>query len=150
MMALYETIRDTVPAPQPAPADPELAAVDEKNQGFSMLVSQLDRLPALGPTVTGKIHSGRIFKGDKISCKSLENEVVGSGKVKARKLGRMKGIEPRRWSFEDLELFRWPKPWQDVAKSSESRSTTGFPWRLPEAKWLSRRSRWFRAWRGRW
>jgi hypothetical protein len=26
------------------------------------------RLPALGPTVTGKIHSGQIHKGDKISC----------------------------------------------------------------------------------
>ena len=28
------------------------------------------RLPALGPTVTGKIYSGQIHKGDKISCSS--------------------------------------------------------------------------------
>ena len=29
------------------------------------------RLPALGPTVTGKVHSGQIHKGDKISCLSF-------------------------------------------------------------------------------
>lgn len=82
MVTLYETIRDVVPPPEPAEVDPEVIAADEKNKGFSMLVSQLDRLPALGPTVTGKIHSGQIHKGDKISCKNLNGEVVGSGKVK--------------------------------------------------------------------
>ena len=144
MVALYETIKDVVPPPEPATVapgtpcgllhsfclvficekysrwmvsldcvitchycvicvqDPEILAVDEKNKGFSMLVSQLDRsalfipvvfappsllvvamqfvsipkvllsrrLPALGPTVTGKIYSGQIHKGDKISCSS--------------------------------------------------------------------------------
>ncbi|CAE7218939.1 bipA [Symbiodinium sp. CCMP2592] len=82
MMVLYETIRDVVPPPEPATPDPAILELDEKCKGFSMLVSQLDRLPALGPTVTGKVHSGQIHKGDKISCKSLDGEVVGSGKVR--------------------------------------------------------------------
>eukprot|EP00913_Durusdinium_trenchii_P014580 g13679.t1 len=82
MKILYETIRDVVPSPEPASVDPDILALDEKNKGFSMLVSQLDRLPALGPTVTGKIFSGQIHKGDKIHCKSLQGEVVASGKVK--------------------------------------------------------------------
>jgi len=60
----------------------EIVAADEKCQGFSMLVSQLDRLPALGSTVTGKVFSGRLQKGDKIWAKSIEGEQVASGKVK--------------------------------------------------------------------
>lgn len=82
MMALYETIRDHVPPPEPAVQDQAVIDADEKCQGFSMLVSQLDRLPALGPTVTGKVFSGQLQKGDKIQCKSLDGEVVSSGKVK--------------------------------------------------------------------
>merc|ERR1712012_162302 len=50
--------------------------------GFSMLVSQMDKLPALGPTVTGKIFSGQLQKGEKIMAKSLEGDVVATGKVK--------------------------------------------------------------------
>ena len=34
------------------------------------------RLPGLGPTVTGKIHSGKIHKGDKISCR-LAGKMLG-------------------------------------------------------------------------
>lgn len=82
MIALYETIRDHVPPPQPVEVDPAILAVDEKNHGFSMLVSQMDRLPALGPTVTGKVFSGQIQKGEKIWAKSIDGEVVASGKVK--------------------------------------------------------------------
>eukprot|EP00931_Biecheleriopsis_adriatica_P090885 TRINITY_DN6479_c0_g1_i1.p1 TRINITY_DN6479_c0_g1~~TRINITY_DN6479_c0_g1_i1.p1 ORF type:complete len:667 (+),score=142.43 TRINITY_DN6479_c0_g1_i1:28-2028(+) len=82
MMALYETIRDTVPPPSPVTVDQSIVDVDEKCKGFSMLVTQLDRLPVLGNTVTGKIHSGTLAKGDKIQCKSMEGTVVASGKVK--------------------------------------------------------------------
>ncbi|CAJ1347817.1 unnamed protein product, partial [Effrenium voratum] len=82
MAVLYEAIKDVVPPPSPQEADPAVVAADEKCKGFSMLVSQLDRLPALGPTVTGKVFSGQIHKGDKISCKNLQGEVVASGKVK--------------------------------------------------------------------
>merc|ERR1719401_204553 len=82
MLALYETIRDHVPQPEPSVVDEAILAADEKNRGFSMLVSQLDRLPALGPTVTGKVFSGQIQKGEKIISKSLDGEVVASGKVK--------------------------------------------------------------------
>jgi len=57
-------------------------AADEKCKGFSMLVTQMDRLPALGPTVTGKVHSGQLQKGEKIFAKNLKGEVVHSGKVK--------------------------------------------------------------------
>merc|ERR1719401_2350880 len=82
MLALYETIRDHVPAPEPSEVDEAILAVDEKNRGFSMLVSQLDRLPALGPTVTGKVFSGQVQKGDRIIAKNLEGAVVDTGKVK--------------------------------------------------------------------
>jgi len=82
MSALYEAIRDTVPAPRPVAVDKEIVALDEKNHGFSMLVSQLDRLPGLGPTVTGKIFSGKIQRGDKIFAKGLDGEVLANGKVK--------------------------------------------------------------------
>jgi len=84
MVALYETIRDYFPPPRihSDQVPQEVVAADEKNRGFSMLVSQLDRLPALGPTVTGKIFSGQVHKGDKIYAKSLDGEVVSSGKVK--------------------------------------------------------------------
>lgn len=82
MMALYEAIRDTVPPPDPPIIDEAIVAADEKGGGFSMLVSQLDRLPALGPTVTGKVSSGRVQKGDKIIAKDLEGQVVANGKVK--------------------------------------------------------------------
>eukprot|EP00933_Yihiella_yeosuensis_P006559 TRINITY_DN111293_c0_g1_i1.p1 TRINITY_DN111293_c0_g1~~TRINITY_DN111293_c0_g1_i1.p1 ORF type:complete len:690 (-),score=136.68 TRINITY_DN111293_c0_g1_i1:231-2300(-) len=82
MQALYEAIRDHVAPPAPIQVAEEIYNADEKCRGFSMLVSQLDRLPALGPTVTGKIVSGHIQKGEKIFAKSLEGEVVSSGKVK--------------------------------------------------------------------
>lgn len=82
LMVLYETIRDHVPPPQPHTVDQAIADADEKCRGFSMLVSQLDRLPALGPTVTGKIFSGQILKGEKIYAKTSEGEVIASGKVK--------------------------------------------------------------------
>jgi len=82
MIALYETIKDTVLPPRPVEVDQAIVAADEKGKGFSMLVSQLDRLPALGPTVTGKVFSGQVVKGDKIMAKSLEGEVVANGKVK--------------------------------------------------------------------
>mmetsp|Transcript_95502 Transcript_95502/g.169579 ORF Transcript_95502/g.169579 Transcript_95502/m.169579 type:complete len:665 (+) Transcript_95502:59-2053(+) len=82
MKLLYETIRDHVPPPEPGVIDQAIVDLDEKGKGFSMLVSQLDRLPALGPTVTGKVFSGTLQKGDKIFCKSLDGEQVGSGKVK--------------------------------------------------------------------
>jgi GTP-binding protein len=71
MLALYETIAATVPPPKQHPVDEEIIAADEKCHGFSMLVSQLDRLPALGNTVTGKVFSGRLHKGDKIYAKKL-------------------------------------------------------------------------------
>jgi GTP-binding protein len=82
MGVLYETIRDYVPAPKPEEIDEAILAADEKCHGFSMLVSQLDKLPALGHTVTGKVFSGRLQKGDKIMAKSLDGEVVANGKVK--------------------------------------------------------------------
>jgi GTP-binding protein len=82
MVALYEALQQHVPAPSPPEVDAGILAVDEKMGGFSMLVSQLDKLPALGPTVTGKVFSGWVQKGDKIMAKSLEGEVVASGKVK--------------------------------------------------------------------
>jgi len=82
MLALFETIRDTVPPPSPIVIDQAILAVDEKCNGFSMLVSQMDQLPALGPTVTGKVFSGHIQKGDKVLAKSLSGEIVGQGKVK--------------------------------------------------------------------
>mmetsp|Transcript_67143 Transcript_67143/g.140254 ORF Transcript_67143/g.140254 Transcript_67143/m.140254 type:complete len:694 (+) Transcript_67143:108-2189(+) len=82
MLSLFETIRDTVPPPEPVEVDPAIVAADDKCKGFSMLVSQLDRLPALGPTVTGKVFSGQIQKGEKIIVKSLEGDVVANGKVK--------------------------------------------------------------------
>ncbi|CAD7935792.1 unnamed protein product [Amoebophrya sp. A120] len=50
---------------------------------FAMLVSQLDQLPQLGMTVTGKISSGTVQKGDKMDAKNGRNELVGQGgKVK--------------------------------------------------------------------
>lgn len=82
MLALFEAIKEVVPPPKPGVVDPAVLAVDEKCGGFSMLVSQVDRLPGLGPTVTGKIFSGHIGKGDKILAKSLDGEVLESGKVK--------------------------------------------------------------------
>jgi len=82
LIALYETIRDHVPPPQSVEVDPAILAADEKGRGFSMLVSQMDRLPSLGPTVTGKIFSGQVAKGDKIIAKNLEGETVASGRVK--------------------------------------------------------------------
>jgi len=82
MQALFEAIRDHVPPPQPAVVDEAIVALDEKCRGFSMLVSQLDKLPTLGPTVTGKVFSGQLQKGEKIIAKSLDGEVVASGKVK--------------------------------------------------------------------
>lgn len=82
MISLYETIAEVVPPPKPQKLNEEIMAADEKCHGFSMLVSQLDRLPALGPTVTGKVFSGRLQKGDKIMAKNLEGEQVASGKVK--------------------------------------------------------------------
>lgn len=82
MLALYEAIRDHVPPPRIVDVPPEILAVDEKGKGFSMLVSQLDRLPALGPTVTGKVFSGQVQKGDKIYAKNLNGEQVAVGKVR--------------------------------------------------------------------
>jgi GTP-binding protein len=82
MVALYEALRDNVPPPSPPELDPDIVAADEKNGGFSMLVSQLDKLPALGATVTGKVFSGWVQKGDKIHAKNLDGEVVSSGTVK--------------------------------------------------------------------
>jgi len=82
MLALYEAIRDHVPPPRIIDVPPEILPLDEKGLGFSMLVSQLDRLPALGPTVTGKVFSGQVQKGDKIYAKNLEGEQVAVGKVK--------------------------------------------------------------------
>lgn len=82
MLALFETIRDQVPPPERVTVDPAIVTADEKCHGFSMLVSQMDRLPGLGPTVTGKVFSGTITKGTKIWAKNLDGEVVTSGKVK--------------------------------------------------------------------
>ncbi|CAE8615687.1 unnamed protein product [Polarella glacialis] len=83
MLALFETIRDHVPPPRPVAVEQSILDADEKCQGFSMLVTQMDRLPGgLGPTVTGKVYSGQIFKGEKIMCKNIAGEVVGNGKVK--------------------------------------------------------------------
>lgn len=82
LIALFEDIRDTVPPPRRIEVDPAIEANDEKCKGFSMLVSQMDRLPALGPTVTGKVFSGQVSKGDKITAKNLDGEVVATGKVK--------------------------------------------------------------------
>lgn len=82
MACLFEAIRDHVSPPKVIAAPPEIVEADEKGRGFSMLVSQFDRLPALGPTVTGKIFSGQVAKGDKIICKSSSGEVLGTGKVK--------------------------------------------------------------------
>lgn len=82
MLALYETIRDYVPPPQPLEVEKSIIEADDKCLGFSMLVSQLDRLQALGPTVTGKVFSGQIQRGDKIMAKNLQGEVVATGKVK--------------------------------------------------------------------
>merc|ERR1740133_742047 len=82
MISLYETIRDTVPPPKILTQPEDILAADEKGKGFSMLVSQMDRLPALGPTVTGKVFSGHVSKGDKIIAKNVEGEVVGNGKVR--------------------------------------------------------------------
>jgi len=82
MLALFETIRDHVAPPKPREVDSAIATADEKGKGFSMLVSQLDRLPALGATVTGKVFSGQIQKGLKIYAKGLNDDVVASGKVK--------------------------------------------------------------------
>ena len=42
---------------------------------WCFLVSQLDQLPDPGPTVTGKVLSGRVQQGDKIFAKNLEGEV---------------------------------------------------------------------------
>lgn len=82
MMALFKAIVETVPPPSLTPVDPAVLKADEQGKGFSMLVSQLDQLPAIGPTVTGKVFSGRVKKGDKISAKSMDGAVVASGKVK--------------------------------------------------------------------
>eukprot|EP00929_Paragymnodinium_shiwhaense_P118634 TRINITY_DN90549_c0_g1_i1.p1 TRINITY_DN90549_c0_g1~~TRINITY_DN90549_c0_g1_i1.p1 ORF type:complete len:678 (-),score=187.98 TRINITY_DN90549_c0_g1_i1:440-2473(-) len=82
MLALYEAISQHVPPPKVVEVPEDVATADEKNRGFSMLVSQLDKLPALGPTVTGKVFSGQVQKGDKITAKTLEGEVAATGKVK--------------------------------------------------------------------
>lgn len=82
MLALYETIAEYFPSPSLTEVPEDVVVADEKNKGFSMLVSQLERLPALGATVTGKVFSGQIQKGDKIFSKSLAGEMVASGKVK--------------------------------------------------------------------
>lgn len=82
MLALYETIRDHFPPPALTPLPQECIVADDKTMGFSMLVSQLDRLPALGPTVTGKVHSGQVQKGDKLIAKNLGGDIVATGKVK--------------------------------------------------------------------
>mmetsp|Transcript_13921 Transcript_13921/g.39628 ORF Transcript_13921/g.39628 Transcript_13921/m.39628 type:complete len:679 (-) Transcript_13921:719-2755(-) len=82
MMVLYEAIRDHVPPPKVLEVPPEILSADEKGKGFSMLVSQLDRLPALGPTVTGKVFSGQVQKGDRIYAKNLDGEQVATGRVK--------------------------------------------------------------------
>jgi len=82
MLDLYRTIQKTVPPPKLVELDEEVLKAGEKGKGFSMLVSQLDRLPALGPTVTGKVFSGAVHKGDLIYAKDLQGEVVEKGKVK--------------------------------------------------------------------
>lgn len=82
MLALYEAIRDHVPPPRIVDVPPEILSLDEKGKGFSMLVSQLDRLPALGATVTGKVFSGQVQKGDHIYAKNLAGEQVAKGKVR--------------------------------------------------------------------
>jgi len=50
-----KSIRDTVPPPKPVEVDPGRDAADERSRDFAMLVSRMDWLPALGPTVTGKV-----------------------------------------------------------------------------------------------
>lgn len=82
MMALFQAIVETVPPPSLAPVDAAVLKADEQGQGFSMLVSQLDQLPGMGPTVTGKVYNGRVKKGDKISAKTMDDKLVGTGKVK--------------------------------------------------------------------
>jgi GTP-binding protein len=83
MMALFQAIVEAVPPPMLRPVDEKVLKADEQGQGFSMLVSQLDQLPGgLGPTVTGKVMSGKVKKGDKVSAKTMTGEIVGSGKVK--------------------------------------------------------------------
>lgn len=82
MIALFEAIAERVPPPRLLEVPPEVEKADEQGQGFSMLVSQFDQLPALGATVTGKVFSGRVKKGDKILSKGLDGNVVAQGKVK--------------------------------------------------------------------
>merc|ERR1719191_194276 len=82
MMALFQAIVENVPPPKLRPVEPAILKADEAGQGFSMLVSQLDQMPGLGPTVTGKVCSGRVKKGDKLSAKTMSGEIVGTGKVK--------------------------------------------------------------------
>ncbi len=76
--ALFDAIKDHV--------SPPVSHVEEKDE-MSMLVSQLDILPQLGPTVTGKIATGIIRRGDKISALNLESTgpedaIAGHGRVK--------------------------------------------------------------------
>lgn len=40
-------------------------------------VSQLDILPQLGATVTGKVATGTLRKNDKLTAKNLDNTVAG-------------------------------------------------------------------------
>jgi len=71
---LFTAIRDTVKPPE-----------SFETQDFSMLVSQLDILPQLGPTITGKVATGVLRKGDKISAMNLdpsEGQFAGHGKAK--------------------------------------------------------------------
>lgn len=68
--ALFASIEECVPPPP------------VRNGEFSMLVSQLDIIPQLGPTVTGKVYSGKLSRGDKIYAKGTDGTVVGQGKAK--------------------------------------------------------------------
>ncbi|CAD7958168.1 unnamed protein product [Amoebophrya sp. A25] len=68
--ALFEAIEAHVLPPKSVPGE------------FSMLVSQMDVIPQLGPTVTGKVKTGVLRRGDKVHAKSLDNVKLHSGKVK--------------------------------------------------------------------
>lgn len=80
--ALFETIEKYVPAPT------------VKTGEFSMLVTQIDMIPQLGPTVTGKIFSGQLTRGDRIYTKDMDGTVMGQGK--AKDITFMKGLKRER------------------------------------------------------
>ena len=60
-----------IPEPHKIVHDAEITEGD-KSKGFSMLVSQFDRVKGLGDTATGKIYSGIVKPGMKIMTKNIE------------------------------------------------------------------------------